>query len=169
MKAEIEAAFPVCSTNHCVIETDAHQIFIQDTKGSKCVITASAPDAHFTVNNTSNKNITFIAIDKCIWDDQSGHKKCDFAITDSVVFAFVEIKDTDSRSSEHKKKAKEQLEETIVRFSVVVSLTNTARKAIVAWKYIPTRPVASTLMQSAAVHFWNTYKVEFLEGNEMSF
>jgi hypothetical protein len=170
MRREIEAAFPVCTKdkNDCIQETKDSLVLIEDTKDSKCVITTNAASAHFTVNNKNNKNILFVAIDKCIWGDGSGHKKCDFAVTDSNVFAFVEIKDTDNRKS-HKKDAKLQLEETITLFSVVAGLKNTTRKAIIAWKYVPTRPVASTLMQSSAVHFWDTYQVELLEGNEMSF
>ena len=170
MRAEIEAAFPICTNdkNDCIKETKDNPVFIEDTKNGKCVITTNAASAHFTINNDIDKNLLFIAIDKCIWGDDSGHQKCDFAVTDSNVFAFVEIKDTDNRKS-HKKSAKDQLEETIKRFSVVAGLNSTIRKAIIAWKYAPTKPVASTLMQSSAVHFWDTYQVELLEGNEMSF
>ena len=171
MRAEIEAAFPICAkdTNDCIKETKDTLVLIEDAKDSKCVITTDATKAHFTIKNVTKKNILFIAIDKCIWGNDSGHKKCDFAITDSNVFAFVEIKDTNNHKSDHKKNAKLQLEKTITLFSVVAGVKNAKLKAIIAWKYVPTKPAASTLMQSSAVHFWNTYQVELLEGNEMSF
>jgi hypothetical protein len=169
MRDEIEAAFPTCFANHCIVETKEHPVLIKDANPGKCVIVSSASDAHFTVFNPNKKNITFIPIDKCIWDDSSGHKKCDFAITDVAIFAFVEIKDTLNRSSSNKKDAKEQLEETIRRFAAVSKLKTVVRKAVISWKYIPSKPAASTLMQSSAVHFWDTYGFELLEGNEISF
>lgn len=170
MKAIIETAFPICTANNCITELKAEKILIQDPKSGKCIITSAEADANFTIQNPQKRSIAFVAIDKCIWGDDSEHKKCDFAITDSATFAFVEIKNTDSRTSSHKKHAKEQLETTIQKFKdAAISFAGMSVKAIISWKYVPTRPVASTTMQDAKVHFWKTHQVSLEEGNKMQF
>lgn len=168
MRAKIESAFPICATNHCIVETTANPILIQDPNAGKCTIVNSVADAHFTINNTG-KNILFIAIDQCIWGHDSGHKKCDFAVTDSAKFAFVEIKDTTNETPKHRSKAILQLEESIIRFRNLIDFTGINCYAIVAFRWIPLKPAASTSAQSSTLHFWNTYQVNLLEGNEMSF
>lgn len=165
MKAVIEVAFPICTINGCIEEHNHENIYIQDQTGSKCIVTYNPSIAHFTVYNPQLKTITFIAIDHCIWGDGSGHEKCDFAVSDSATIAFIEIKDTSNRSSAHKKKAKAQLEVTIQNFDSQINLNHLVRKAVICWKYGTTHPAAKTAMQSAAVHFFNTYNVELLEGN----
>lgn len=169
MKAVIEAAFPICSVNGCVEEPRSYPVYIRDPNPGKCIIVANAATAHFTAKNPAGKDITFIAIDQCIWDHTSGHRKCDFAITDASIFYFVEIKDTSNTTSKHKNKAVTQLEESIKRFQAAINFAGMACKAIISFRWIPTKPAVSTSIQIAKVRFWNNYSVDLLEGNEISF
>lgn len=169
MKAVIEATFPQCLANGCVVETQNETVLIQDAVPGKCIIIDNEEEAHFTVKNLLLKQLTFVAIDKCVWNDQSGHKKCDFAITDSSSFAFVEIKDTENDTDDRKSKAILQLEESIKKFQAKIDFSQLTCKAIIAFRWQPTRPLASSTIQSASLRFWNNYSVDLFEGNELQF
>lgn len=169
MKTAIESVFPICITNSCIWEPTSESLFIHDPKDGKCIIIDDKDLAHFIVSNPSLKALTFLAIDHCIWGDDSEHRKCDFAITDQITFVFVEIKDTYKRYPSHKASAKEQLEDTIKEFDEVFDMKFLSRKAIISWNFKKTYPAAKTKMQSAEVHFWDNYQVELMEGNSFSF
>lgn len=166
MQDKIKAAFPVIEDNACLIVSTENNIFIQDQLNDKCIIVDNSKVYHFFINNIDNNSVSFLAIDKCMFDDQSGHKKCDFAFYTNTVFAFVEIKDTANRQSGHKTQAKEQLEATIVKFREKIDFENVKLLAIISWKYRPLRPAASTGMQSAKFNFLTKYNVDLREGNK---
>jgi hypothetical protein len=133
------------------------------------IIALVEQDFDFSVLNPSLKEIYFLAIDKCLYTDESTHKKCDFALFDEQTFCFVEIKDTYNRSSQHKGKAKEQLRTTIELFKALFSFGDYTVEAIISWRYRPIRPAARTKMQEAAVEFRDELNVDLLEGNEKEF
>lgn len=166
MQDKITTAFPIVEDNICLTLTTENNVFIQDQLNDKCIIVDNSKDYHFFIKNTDNNTIGFLAVDKCMFDDQSGHKKCDFVFYTNTVFVFVEIKDTNKRQSSHKTQAKEQLEATIIKFKEKINFEEIKLLAIISWKYKPLRPTASTGMQKARFDFLTKYKVNLREGNK---
>lgn len=92
------------------------EIYIKDIKNNTCVI-SNKGDFHFNITNKNKKDISFLKIDKCVFNDGDG-EKCDCAIADDELIFFIEIKELENFESHHKrskkrKKAKDQLIETI--------------------------------------------------------
>ena len=118
MKQQIKQAFPRVIENNC-LQTVRNSIFyIFDTPERKCELHQNASGIiHFTVENPLGKEITFLAIDQCLFFD-SDQSRCDFAVFDAKCFCFVEIKEMniDARRSEHLRKARKQLLATITYF-----------------------------------------------------
>lgn len=166
MDTQIKQAYPTCIENNCLWKSNLKKIGIKDEDGAKCVQVTDASLAHFTIDNSTEKELAILAIDKCIFDDQSGHKKCDFAFYDDSIFVFVEIKDTYKRRSPHKIKAKLQLATTIEHFLARINFEGYQLQAVISWRFNPPRPVASTAMQEARVAFLEDYKVLLMEGNK---
>jgi len=166
MDTQIKDAYPICIENNCLWKSAENQICIKDEDGTKCIQVADCSLAHFTIENGNKKEVAILAIDKCIFDDQSGHKKCDFAFYDEAIFVFVEIKDTYKRRPPHKKQAKLQLAATIEHFLEHINFEDYQLQAVISWRFIPTRPVASTAMQAARVEFLENYNVHLKEGNK---
>jgi len=166
MDTQLKEAYPICIENKCLWKTDLAQIGIKDEDGTKCIQVTDCSLAHFTIENINKKELAILAIDKCIFDDQSGHKKCDFAFYDEEIFVFVEIKDTYKRRPTHKKQAKLQLAATIEYFIAQLNFEGYQLQAIISWRFMPARPVASTAMQDARVAFLENYNVLLMEGNK---
>lgn len=165
MDKQIKAHYPQCVANDCLWHSNLEHIFIKDEEANKCIQVADPSIAHFTIENKEEKNVSFLAIDKCIFNDQSGHKKCDFAFYDLDTFAFVEIKDTHKRKSSKKKQAKQQLETTLQHFLTKINFTGYQLRVIISWRYRPTRPAATTAMQAAKLDFLEKYDALLTEGN----
>ncbi len=92
MRDKIRNAFPECINGDCMSTVNHTNFKIFDRTNNCCyVCTENEPKslAHFQVNNPTQKDIHFLAIDKCciVSDD----KKCDCALFDDVKFHFVEI------------------------------------------------------------------------------
>ncbi len=168
MDNQIETSYPKCVENNCLWHSDLEEIFIKDEEAAKCIQVVDSTTAHFTIENKKKKSISLLAIDKCIFNDQSGHKKCDFAFYDEDSFVFVEIKDTSKRKSSKKKQAKEQLETTLQHFSTNIDFTDYRLRVIISWRYRPTRPAAKTAMQAAKVYFLEKYGAILTEGNKFN-
>lgn len=166
MQKQIESKFPISLDNSCLSSFTDRLIYIKDQKNDKCIVVDNSVDYQFFIDNLDSNQVNVLAIDKCIYNDQSSTKKCDFAFFTSSIFAFVEIKDTSSRSGVHKRKAKLQLEATIINFQSQLDFSQFETYAIVAWKYRPLRPAASTAMQNAKFEFLTKYNVFLVEGNK---
>lgn len=97
-------------------------IFIKDeVKGQSRLTTIE--DFDFHIKNSKNKNISFLKIDKCVYND-SNEEKCDCAVADEDLIFFIEIKelgkfDNHIRKNKKRKKAKSQLIATINNFKVL--------------------------------------------------
>jgi hypothetical protein len=73
-------------------------------------------DGQFKVINPYQKEISFIAIDECLFRSSDG-SRADCAIYDEEVFCFIELKDCKNKNiSANRRKAKEQLIATIEFF-----------------------------------------------------
>lgn len=68
----------------------------------------------FRVENENLRDITFVAFDKCIFDDSDNFSKCDCIISDNKKVCFVELKKTKtSQRSTKVKQAIKELKESI--------------------------------------------------------
>ncbi len=166
---QLKTYFPQIVTNVCLWKSNKSRIFIFDPKENKILEIHSEEKANFTIENPNLKEINILAIDKCIFDDDSGHKKCDFAAFDNQTFVFVEIKDTYKRRADKKKNAKAQLEDTIKKFQNAIDFSNYKVFIIISWRYKPIRPAISTGMQQAAFYFRENFNVVLIEGNQFTF
>jgi hypothetical protein len=120
MRDRIKIAFPQMQENDCLQTLTDFEFHVFDTQEKRCII-QTEPDGkkHFTVENPTERNIHFLAIDKCLFmDNIKGLKRCDFAVFDAKTFCFVEIKETEEagQRSALTRDAKPQLKETIRLF-----------------------------------------------------
>lgn len=105
-------------TECCEIIKDEN-IFIKDIEGGQSrLVTSEDFDIH--IKNSNNKNISFLKIDKCIYND-TDEEKCDCAVADEELIFFIEIKelenfDSHGKRNKKRKKAKSQLIATINNF-----------------------------------------------------
>lgn len=101
------------------LEAGKKNFYIKDVKESSSVL-ASEQDHHVRVINNSNKDIFFLKIDKCVYDD-GDEKKCDFALANDDKAFFVEVKelerfDDSKKRNKKRSEAKQQLIKTINLF-----------------------------------------------------
>jgi hypothetical protein len=106
--------FPECCEN-----VNEEKIFIKDIVNSQAIL-SDENNYHFVVVNKQKKDISFLKIDKCVFNDGDG-KKCDFALADENHIFFIEVKGLEKFDDHLKKKnkrseAKKQLIETIKFF-----------------------------------------------------
>ena len=169
MLNQIKANFVKCVSNNCSETRNDTIIKIIETHNSKCIIDNNSTLENFLVINNSKKDINFVAIDKCVFDDNA-HKKCDFILFDNSEFSFVEIKDTDnakiSNRTKHMRKAYDQLEEVIIRFKAVLDFNGYNLEAIIAFRDRPTVPLALASNTARRTYFLLTYNVDLRIGNE---
>lgn len=167
MKDRICNAFPTCITNNCIETVNNKKFQVRDnenTKKSEIVL----KDGTLTVHNPNAKDIDFIAIDSCILQSNDP-KKCDCALFDEKEFYFVEFKTFNSKkNNERRGEANQQLESILEIFrNKKISFEQYELIALICFNFIPTRPIASTRMQYKKIEFWNKYKANLLEGNEI--
>ncbi|GAB2543254.1 hypothetical protein [Spirosoma aerophilum] len=126
MLNRIQEAFPHIQAGTCLQTLTDTEFCIYDTAQKRCEIQTDIDGLkHFTVENPTNRDIHFLAIDKCIFFDKDGIQRCDCAVFDSKTFCFIEIKEIDSaaKRSEHYRKAKDQLKTTIQHFQGQMEFT----------------------------------------------
>lgn len=107
--------------NCCEVISD-DLIYIKDIKNKHCII-SSENDYHLSILNPTNQNISFLKIDKCVYDD-SDDEKCDCLVPNEDLIYFAEIKelenfDSHSKKSKKRRKAADQLINTINNFKII--------------------------------------------------
>jgi len=112
---------PKSHSKCCEIITDDF-IYIKDVKNSHCIISIEN-DYHLKILNPNNQNISFLKIDKCVFDD-SDDEKCDCLVANKDLIYFAEIKELENfdshvKKSKKRKKAGDQLINTINDFKVL--------------------------------------------------
>lgn len=115
----IRQTFPKIQENSCLQTLTDTEFCIYDTDMGRCTIQTDLDGIkHFTIENPTKRDVHFLAIDKCIFLDSDGTQRCDCAVFDSKTFCFIEIKEVDhaARRAEQLRKAKEQLNTTILHF-----------------------------------------------------
>jgi hypothetical protein len=119
MRESIEKAFPRTLENSCLEIISSPQFEVIDKEVSRCIWQdGHSESGHLWVNNMSQKDIHFLAIDKCLFFDKDNDpSRCDCALFDENRICFVEIKVTNpTKRSVRRAKAIQQLAKTINLF-----------------------------------------------------
>ena len=91
MQNRLKAIFSQIEANGCIETILEKEFEIYDCEEEKrCYIATEY--GQFRVINSVEKEITFLAIDKCLFFDSDRFKKCDCAIFDNDTLCFIEIK-----------------------------------------------------------------------------
>ncbi len=88
MRDILTAAFPAVSENSCLEEFTRRMTYVQDTQNGRCIIVDNSQPYQFFIENIDNTKVGFLAVDKCVFDDSSEHKKCDFVFFYGNNFCF---------------------------------------------------------------------------------
>lgn len=178
---DIQNKFETCVKNNCIETISDEKFFvIEDSSTNKSSLikkdTSKGDYSEFEIENINKKDIHFLAIDNCIFDDSSDHKKCDFSIFDETTFCFVEMKTNatslkDQARKKNKKTAILQLKETVKIFKEKIDFSKYeySIEAIICPKYEELRPVATTNFQSAQLEFQKELNTILLNGNQKKF
>lgn len=144
----IKTIYPQTEANGCLKTLIHKEFFVLDTEKNFCIIhTDATSKKHFTVENPTERDIHFLAIDKCLFfDDVHLQRKCDFAVFDSKTFCFVEIKETKKagKRSEYSRDAKDQLKATIRTFKQQMTFTTKRIEAYLCVGDLNPRPARLT-------------------------
>lgn len=172
MENKIKASFPVILTNDCLEISNLSQFGIYDCPISrKCKIQDNPSGlVQFTVFNPKQKKISFLKIDKCIFSDSSVLQRCDFAVFDSKTFCFVELKNSKkiNKSQENRRKAKDQLINTIAHFKSKFEFSTKRIEAYVCLGVTPPRPSEKAIDLATSAEFAEI-SVTLYFGNEKKF
>ena len=116
MQSKLKKAFPQIEQNSCIETLRDKEFEIYDCEEEKrCYIATEY--GQFKVINSLKKEITFLAIDKCLFFDSDKFKKCDCVVFDKDTICFVEIKACKFKQRKsNKKTAIGQLKSTIKIF-----------------------------------------------------
>lgn len=173
MKTQIETTFSKCLENKCLETRTEERFWVNDfEENPKCELCLiENAKNHFEIENLSKKEIHFLAIDHCIFDD-SDEEKCDFAIFDVERFCWVEIK-TAGKSTRRKsrKKAIEQLRNTVKQFKSKLdfSTVNRLEANICIHSEKDTYPQKSATNLMEIKRFQDELGVRLTEGNKKIF
>lgn len=112
--------FGTCISNHSESE-----IYVKDIDNGSCEI-SHKNDFDVLINNPSQKKLSFLKIDKCVYTDGDGQgRKCDLSINDNLNVYFIEIKSIKQenfskrlKTDDKKDDALDQLIQTINKFKI---------------------------------------------------
>jgi len=172
VKQFIEKAYPQIVQNSCLeILTDL-EFSIYDSEMGRCFIQKEDDKIeHFTIKNPNQKEIGFLAIDKCIFMDSDKIKRCDCVVFDNKTFCFIEIKETNQRKSENSRKAKEQLLTTIKEFKDKIDFSDKRLEAyvVVGLDFKKISPASKSQDLLSTLKFERLGVTLFQDGNEKKF
>lgn len=172
MKQFIEKAYPQIVQNLCLEILSDSEFSIYDSEMGRCFIQKEENGIiHFTVKNPQQKEIGFLAIDKCIFMDNDKIKRCDCAVFDNKTFCFIEIKETNQRKSENSRKAREQLLTTIKEFKDKIDFSDKRLEAyvVVGLDFKKIYPAAKSQDLLSTLQFERLGVTLFHDGNEKKF
>ncbi len=173
MRQSIENAFPQVATGRCleVESAPGFELFDSAIPPQRCFIRRHhEQERHFLVRNPSQKPIHFLAIDKCMLNDDA-ETHCDCALFDEHTFCFIEIKDAGKGTrAKHRHKAYQQLKSTILLFrNRAVFQDDATIEAIISFASKSSYPVRTSSSNDAALMFEMECNARLLEGNEKIF
>lgn len=169
---ELKKAFSIQDLERCLGAFIANQFYIYDTDEKCCVAHTEADSTvHFTVDNPTERQLYFLAIDRGILPDTLAVKRCDCAVFDHKTFCFIEIKIVDStlQRTEANRKAKEQLKSTILLFQEKLTFTTRRVEAYVCVGRTIARPARRATDLNEIVEFEDELGVALFHGNEKRF
>ena len=116
MQNSLKAIYPQIEANNCLDTLTKKEFEIYDCEEEKrCYIATEY--GQFKVINSLEKEISFLAIDKCLFFDNDKFKKCDCLVFDKETICFIEIKACKFKQRKsNKKTAISQLKSTIEIF-----------------------------------------------------
>jgi len=166
---KIIQAFPITLKNNCLTIVNDSYFEIKDFENDKSKIIYDKNIGQFIVKNPNNKQITFLAIDNCVFKTTE-FKKCDFVIFDDKLFCFADIKDYQTKNRANaRKEAKVQIEKTIELFIDKLNLSSYKIVAIIALTFKKSYPIAKVNTADAKIRFEDKFRAELFEGNEIIF
>jgi hypothetical protein len=142
------------------------EVFDSSTPGKlrRYVRTESDQPIHFTLENPTNANLTFAALDGCLLrlPDQS---RCDFFIGNYQKLYFVEIKQVKTKlRSEARVDAVKQLDSSISLLKNKIDLQDTSLIAVICLKAKQVHPLQSAKRVADIVAFKEKHNAELTEG-----
>lgn len=117
----LKEVFPHLDEKKClqIITKESFEIFDHE-EDKKCYIVEE--NGQFKVNNLQQKEISFIAVDECLFTSSDG-SRADCIIFDDEVFCFIELKHCKNKNiSRNRQKAKHQLMATIEFFKEKIDI-----------------------------------------------
>lgn len=171
MLTRFKKSFPKIEENECLetINKKEFEIYdcVEDNENcitGKCYITEIG---NFKVINEYQKELHFLAIDKCIFFDDDTFKKCDCLVFDEKTISFIEIKDCKQKNRKARKKdAKSQLKNTIL---ILKDKIDKEIEAYLCIGYTNTKPSILASSLDALVEFEEELKTKLLEGCQKEF
>ncbi|RQO35163.1 hypothetical protein DBR39_19570 [Chryseobacterium sp. KBW03] len=138
----MDSIFNKSNFGSCITEHNDIEIYIKDINNSSCEI-SSKIDFDVVIENKKGEKISFLKIDKCVYQDGDGQgRKCDLSINNSEKVYFIEIKSIKKenlqkalKTNDRKDDALDQLIQTINKFKnrfPTISLRNV--NAVIALK-----------------------------------
>lgn len=169
MREAIENAFPQVENGGCIEVVSESVFFIFDsaTEPKRCFIRKVDSDPiHFTIRNPESRDIHFLAIDKCIFQDGDS-SRCDCAVFHDKEFNFIEISESKKlHRNEKRKKALSQLANTVDLFRASDIQFTADVNAIVCFVGKNIFPARNSQNNEARLAFYEERGVVLLEGNE---
>jgi len=119
MTSKLKEAFPSIEINDCYETVSKRYFEIYDDEDEKrCYISTQG---QFAVENPSQKDIEFLAVDSCLFSSGDG-SRCDCIVFTDKSFCFVELKSCKNKNEpSNRAKAKTQLKTTIEFFKTKVA------------------------------------------------
>lgn len=107
MQESIKKAFPLLSENDCLEITQLAEFEIIDKQISRCILQKGhSEDGNLWVINKHQKEVFFLAIDKCLFFDKADDpSRCDCVLFDENRICFIEIKES-NKSNRRKRRIK---------------------------------------------------------------
>lgn len=173
MKQQLET-FLSADKKNCLTSTQveifsvAEECKSEGQKG-KCYLIENAEEGILKVANSSKKAIFLLAIDDCIFSS-ADPSRCDCAVFDNKKFYFVEIKDSSMRQRQgDRKDACSQLKNSLEFFTQQFDFEDYQLNAVICFRFQKRYPATMTTRQQDKVDFWDSFKANLLEGNEIQF
>lgn len=174
MKQQLET-FLSADKKNCLTSTQveifsvAEECKSEGQKG-KCYLIENAEEGILKVANSSKKAIFLLAIDDCIFSS-ADPSRCDCAVFDDKCFYFIEIKDSYSKKqrSDHRDKASSQLRSALEFFTQRFDFKDYQLNAVICFRFQKRYPATMTTKLQDKVDFWDSFKANLLEGNEIQF
>ncbi len=169
----LKNTFPQIEQNSCLeFRIDKEfEIYDCDENDDNCTMGRCyvKENGQFKVINHGPKEIAFLAVDKCLFFNNDGFKKCDCIIFEDSTICFIEIKDCkNGQRAKRKKTAKEQLKSTLQIFKEAMDLER-EHEAYLCVGVSSTRPSTLSSSMDSIVEFEEKFDTRLFDGCQKEF